>query len=82
MARLCKITGKKTRSANNVSHANNKTKRKQYPNIIKKSMYIPALKKRAVIKISTKALKTINKIGLAPTLKKAGLKIDDILVKD
>jgi large subunit ribosomal protein L28 len=42
MARVCQITGKKTQVGNNVSHANNKTKRKFYPNLQKKRFYIPS----------------------------------------
>ncbi len=82
MARHCKLTGKKTRSANNVSHAKNRTKRKQYPNIIKKTLYIPSLKRAATIKISTKALKIINKLGIDAALRKSATKLEAILVKN
>lgn len=71
MARVCQITGKRPRVGNNVSHANNKTKRKFYPNLHKKRFYIPEEDKWITLKVSTTALRTINKNGLAAVLKKA-----------
>ncbi|MEO1383167.1 MAG: 50S ribosomal protein L28, partial [Bacteroidota bacterium] len=41
MARVCDVTGKRTAVGNNVSKANNKTKRKFYPNLQKKRFYLP-----------------------------------------
>jgi large subunit ribosomal protein L28 len=74
MARVCEITGKRARVGNNVSHANNKTKRKFYPNLQKKKFYLEEEGVWVSIKLSTKALRTINKIGLQKTLKKAAQK--------
>ena len=54
MSRTCKITGKRPRVANNVSKANNKTKRKQYPNLQNKKIFIPETGKYVKLKISTK----------------------------
>jgi large subunit ribosomal protein L28 len=71
MARVCQITGKKTRSGNNVSHANNKTKRKFYPNLHKKRFYIPEEDAWITLRVSTEALRTINKNGILSVLKKA-----------
>ena len=71
MARVCQITGKRPRTGNNVSHANNKTKRKFYPNLHKKRFYIPEEDKWVTLKISTQALRTINKNGITAVLKKA-----------
>jgi len=71
MARVCDITGKKVQVGNNVSHANNKTKRKFYPNLQKKRFYIPEEDKWITLKVSTSALRTINKNGLTAVLKKA-----------
>ena len=71
MARVCQITGKRPRTGNNVSHANNKTKRKFYPNLQKKRFYIPEEDKWVTLKISTQALRTINKNGITAVLKKA-----------
>ena len=71
MARVCDITGKRPRVGNNVSHANNKTKRKFYPNLQKKRFYIPEEDKWVTLKVSTSAIRTINKNGIAAVLKKA-----------
>ena len=79
MARVCKITGKRPLTANNVSKANNKTKRKQLPNLQKKRYFIPELKKTVTLKLSTKAIKTIDRYGLLPYLKKKGLSLTDII---
>jgi large subunit ribosomal protein L28 len=71
MARVCEITGKRTRVGNNVSHANNKTKRKFYPNLQKKKFFVPEEGKWITLKISTTAIKTINKKGISAVLKEA-----------
>ena len=71
MARVCDLTGKRVQVGNNVSHANNKTKRKFYPNLHKKRFYIPEEDKWITLKVSTTALRTINKNGLSAVLKKA-----------
>ncbi|TDI72224.1 MAG: 50S ribosomal protein L28 [Bacteroidetes bacterium] len=71
MSRVCQITGKRPRTGNKVSHANNKTKRKFYPNLHKKRFYIPEEDKWITLKVSTQALRTINKNGITNVLKKA-----------
>lgn len=71
MARVCQITGKRTQVGNNVSHANNKTKRKFYPNLQKKRFFLESTGEWISMKVSTKAIKTINKNGLEATLLKA-----------
>ncbi|WP_439881069.1 50S ribosomal protein L28 [Pontibacter sp. MBLB2868] len=71
MARVCDLTGKRPRVGNNVSHANNKTKRKFYPNLQKKRFYIPEEDAWVTLKVSTSAIRTINKNGISAVLKKA-----------
>ena len=71
MARVCDITGKKVQVGNNVSHANNRTRRKFYPNLQKKRFYIPEEDAWVTLKVSTSALRTINKNGISAVLKKA-----------
>lgn len=71
MARVCQITGKKPLVGNNVSHANNKTKRKFYPNLQKKRFYIPEEDRWITLKVSAKAIRTINKNGITAVLRKA-----------
>jgi len=79
MAKICKITGKRPLVANNVSKANNKTKRRQLPNLQNKKIFVPELGKSVKIKVSTNALKSIDKEGLMIFLKKKNLKLSDIL---
>ena len=74
MARVCQITGKKPQVGNNVSHANNKTKRRFLPNLQKKRFFIPEEDRWITLKVSTKAIKTINKNGISAVLKEAKAK--------
>ena len=74
MSRVCQLTGKKVMSGNNVSHALNRTKRKFYPNLITKKFYIPEEDSYITLKISTSALRTINKKGISACLKEARAK--------
>ena len=71
MARVCQITGKRPRVGNKVSHANNKTKRRFYPNLQTKRFFVPEEGKWITLKLSTKAIKTINKNGISAVLKEA-----------
>lgn len=71
MARVCELTGKKVIVGHSVSHSNVKTKRKFYPNLITKKFYIPEEDKWITLKISTSALRTINKRGISAVLKEA-----------
>jgi len=71
MARVCQVTGKKTQVGNHVSHANNKTLRKFYPNLQKKRFFLAEENRWIVLKVCTRAIKTINKKGLSAVLKEA-----------
>lgn len=71
MARICEITGKRPKVGNNVSHANNKTKRRFYPNLQMKKFYLPEEDVWVMLKVSTAALRTINKKGISATLREA-----------
>ncbi|WP_192822196.1 50S ribosomal protein L28 [Rufibacter sp. LB8] len=71
MARVCDLTGKRTQVGNRVSHANNKTKRKFYPNLQKKRFFIPEEDAWVTLKVSTSALRNITKNGISAVLKKA-----------
>ena len=79
MSKICKITGKRPLVANNVSKANNKTKRRQLPNLQNKKIFVPELGKSVRIKVSVNALKSIDKEGLMIFLKKKNLKLADVL---
>ena len=78
MSRSCAITGKRPSAANNVSHAHNKTKRWQRPNVQVKRLYVPELGRFVRLKLSTRALRTISKRGLMPYLRKRGLALKDV----
>ncbi|MEQ6168156.1 MULTISPECIES: 50S ribosomal protein L28 [unclassified Ekhidna] len=71
MSKVCDITGKRPQVGNNVSHSNNKTKRRFNPNLQKKRFYIPEEDTWITLKVSTSALRTINKNGITSVLKKA-----------
>ena len=79
MANICPITKKGTRVAGGYSNRTRATQfnptgmTRKYPNLQKKRIYIPELKKYMRLTISTDAIKTINKNGAYQTLKKAGL---------
>ncbi|MEM7574913.1 MAG: 50S ribosomal protein L28 [Bacteroidota bacterium] len=70
MSKVCKLTGKRPISGNNVSHSNRKTKRRFVPNIQKKRFYVAETGKWVTLKVSTSAIRTINKIGLQAYIKK------------
>ncbi|WP_375239134.1 50S ribosomal protein L28 [Aurantibacter sp.] len=71
MSRVCELTGKKAMVGNNVSHAMNKTKRRFNVNLIKKRLFLPEEDKWITLKLSTSALKTINRIGITAAIKEA-----------
>ena len=74
MARVCEITGKRPRVGNKVSHANNKTKRRFYPNLQTKRFFVPEDGKWITLKLSTTAIKTINLRGISAVLKESRAK--------
>jgi large subunit ribosomal protein L28 len=71
MARVCQLTGKKAMGGNSVSHSNIKTKRKFNPNLQIKKFYIVEEDRWVTLKVSTSALRTINKKGIAACIKDA-----------
>jgi large subunit ribosomal protein L28 len=74
MSKVCQISGKRTRTGNNVSHANNKTKRKFYPNLKTKKFFLESEGVWVVLKVATSTIRTINKNGLEATIIKAARK--------
>lgn len=71
MSRVCELTGKRAMSGNNVSHAMNKTKRRFNVNLFTKRFYLPEEDKWITLKVSAKAIKNINKLGITAVLKKS-----------
>ena len=74
MSRICDLTGKATMVGNRVSHSNVKTKRKFYPNLQMKRFYLPEEDRWITLKVSTSAIKTINKIGITEAISRFILK--------
>ncbi len=70
MSKVCNLTGKKPISGNNVSHSNRKTKRRFVPNIQKKKFYVPETGEFITLRVSTSAMRTINKLGVMAYVKK------------
>ena len=81
MSKVCQLTGKRPITGNNVSHSNRKTKRRYVPNVQKKRFYIQELDRWVTLRVSAKAMRNINKLGLYAYLKKLERKGVDTGVK-
>lgn len=68
MARVCQITGKKPMVGNNVSHANNKTKRRFLPNLQYRRIWVEAESRFVRLRISNAGLRMIDKVGIEVVL--------------
>lgn len=68
MAKVCSVTGKRPMSGNNVSHANNKTRRRFEPNLQKRRIWLDSEGRFITMRISTKAMRTIDKKGIEAVL--------------
>lgn len=73
MARRCPLTGKRPNVANNVSHSNIKTKKRQLPNLQRKRIWLDDENRYVTLRLSTRALRTLNKKGLRVFAAEAGL---------
>ena len=63
MAKRCQITGKTVMSGNNVSHANNRTRRRFLPNLQVTRMHSEVLDRKVNLRVSTSAMRTVEKHG-------------------
>ena len=68
MSRKCFITGKSVMFGNNVSHANNKTRRRFDANIHNQRFFVPELGRWVRMKVATSTMRTINKKGILAVL--------------
>jgi len=68
MARVCQVTGKKPMVGNNVSHANNKTKRRFLPNLQNRKFWVESENRWVSMRITNAALRTIDKNGIDSVL--------------
>jgi large subunit ribosomal protein L28 len=78
MSRVCQITGKKPMAGNNVSHANNRTRRRFLPNLHNKRIWVESEQRFVKLRISQKGLRIIDKQGIDKVLAKlrsSGVKV-------
>jgi large subunit ribosomal protein L28 len=75
MARQCSLTNVKGLVGNKVSHSQRKTKRVQQPNLIKKRIFIPEENRTVTLRLTARALRTLNKKGVHQFLKENGIKV-------
>lgn len=78
MSHKCQISGVSRQSGHRVSHANNKSKHVFKANIQTRRVFIPEENRFLKLKLSTRIIRTIDKIGLKETLKKYNLKVADL----
>ena len=80
MAKKCPITGKGPMVGNNVSHANNKTKRRYLPNLQEKRFWLESEKRFVRLRVSTRGIRIIDKYGIEAVL--ADIKLRDKITAD
>lgn len=68
MSRVCQVTGKKPMSGNNVSHANNKSKRRFLPNLHERRFWVDSENRWVKLRVSSKGLRIIDKLGIDQVL--------------
>ncbi len=68
MSRVCQVTGKRVRSGNTVSHANNKTRRRFLPNLKYRRLWVESEKRWVSLRLTANALRTIDKKGIEVVL--------------
>ncbi len=69
MSRVCDVTGKKPMSGNNVSHANNKTRRRFLPNLHEHRFFVPSENRYVKLRVSSQGMRIIDKKGIEVVLK-------------
>jgi large subunit ribosomal protein L28 len=78
MSRRCSISGVTHQNGNRVSHANNKTHHKFESNLQSKRLFVAELGKYVRVRVSTRVLRTIDKLGFIGALKKHNLTVADV----
>lgn len=68
MSRVCQVTGKRPATGNNVSHANNKTRRRFLPNLQTHRFWVESEKRFVKLRVSTKGMRIIDKKGIDTVL--------------
>lgn len=69
MSKVCQVTGKRPMSGNNVSHANNRTRRRFLPNLHYRRLWVESEKRWVRLRISQQGLRIIDKNGIDTVLK-------------
>jgi large subunit ribosomal protein L28 len=75
----CKVSGRKPLSGQNVSFSQRKTKRLFDLNVQRKKIFVPELGRSVRLKLSVRALRTVDKVGLMPYLERRGLSLNDVM---
>lgn len=75
MSKKCALTGKKTMFGHQISHAHNVSKVRFHPNLQKKRFFLESEKKWVTLKVSTSAIRSINRYGFQAYLKKVGISL-------
>ena len=68
MSRVCQVTGKRPQSGNNVSNANNKTRRRFLPNLHDHRFWVESEKRWVKLRVSSKGMRIIDKKGIDQVL--------------
>ena len=79
MSHKCAISGVSLQGGNRVSHANNKTHRVFLANLQWKRIFVPELKKTVRLKLSTRVIRTIDKLGFDATIRKFGRSLKQVM---
>ena len=75
----CKVSGRRPQHGNNRPWSRKSTRRDWQPNVQRFSIFVPQLNRTVSVRISTRAMKSISRIGLPAYLRKQGLTVQDIL---
>jgi large subunit ribosomal protein L28 len=75
MSRVCELSGKSSLMGHRVSHSNIKTNVRLQSNLQSKRIFVPSLKRHVRLRLSTAALRTLNRIGIEAYAARVGLKL-------
>jgi large subunit ribosomal protein L28 len=78
MSRVCQVTGSRSGFGNNVSHANNKTRRRVLPNLQSRRYWLASQGRWVTLRLSARGIKTVDKLGIERVvldLKKRGERV-------
>jgi len=76
MSKICQLSGKTAQTGNRVSHSKTKTNHRFDPNLQKKRLWSTAMNKFVTLRLSTSAIRTVDKIGFDAYVKRAGIKVN------